>query len=65
MNVPHRMQEQANSCLVACVCMALAYYGVDFAEADLRRLLRTRGMGTSPARVYDRTPAAGFPCLCA
>ena len=60
MNVPHRVQEQANSCLAACVRMALAYYGVDFAEADLRRLLRTRGMGTSPARVMIELPRLGF-----
>ena len=41
MNVPHRVQEQPNSCLSACVRMALAYYGVDFAEAELRRLHRS------------------------
>lgn len=60
MNVPHRVQEQPNSCLAACVRMALAYYGVDSAEADLRRLLRTRGMGTSPARVMIELPRLGF-----
>jgi hypothetical protein len=31
--------------------MALAFYGAAHDEAELRRLFRTRGMGTSPARV--------------
>ena len=60
MNVPHRVQEQPNSCLVACVRMALAYYDTEYAEVDLRRLLRTRGMGTSPARVMIELPRLGF-----
>ena len=59
MNVPHRVQEQPNSCLVACVRMALAYFGAEYAEVDLRRL-RTRGMGTSPARVMIELPRLGF-----
>ena len=60
MNVPHRVQEQPNSCLVACVRMALAYFGAEYAEVDMRRLLRTRGMGTSPARVMIELPRLGF-----
>lgn len=60
MIVPHRPQEQPNSCLAACVRMILAYYGLEKSESELRRILRTRGMGTSPARVMIELPRLGF-----
>jgi len=63
MNVPHFPQEQGNSCLAACVRMALAFYGAGHGEAELRRLFRTRGMGTSPARVMITLPQLGFQAI--
>lgn len=63
MNVPHYPQEQGNSCLAACVRMALAFYGAAHDEAELRRLFRTRGMGTSPARVMITLPQLGFQAI--
>jgi len=63
MNVPHYPQQQGNSCLAACVRMALAYYGAAHDEGELRRLFRTRGMGTSPARVMIALPQLGFQAI--
>lgn len=63
MNVPHYPQEQGNSCLAACIRMALAFYGAEHDEAELRRLFRTRGMGTSPARVMIALPQLGFQAI--
>lgn len=40
--------------------MVLAFYGARHSEAALRQLLRTRGMGTSPARVMIELPRLGF-----
>jgi ABC-type bacteriocin/lantibiotic exporter with double-glycine peptidase domain len=40
--------------------MALAFYGAEHDEIELRRLFRTRGMGTSPARVMIALPRLGF-----
>jgi ABC-type bacteriocin/lantibiotic exporter with double-glycine peptidase domain len=63
MNVPHYRQEQANSCLPACVRMALAYLGTESDESSLRRLLRTRRVGTSPVRVMLELPRIGFQAI--
>jgi ABC-type bacteriocin/lantibiotic exporter with double-glycine peptidase domain len=43
--------------------MALAFYGAEHDEAELRRLFRTRGMGTSPARVMIALPQLGFQAI--
>jgi ABC-type bacteriocin/lantibiotic exporter with double-glycine peptidase domain len=40
--------------------MVLAYYGERRLESDLRRLLKTRVTGTSPANVMIRLPDIGF-----
>jgi len=40
--------------------MVLAFHGAEHDEAELRRLFRTRGMGTSPARVMIALPQLGF-----
>lgn len=63
MNVPHFQQELDYSCLPACVCMVLAYYGEQRPETDLRRLLKTRVTGTSPANVMIRLPDIGFQAI--
>ncbi len=63
MNVPHFPQERGNSCLPACVRMVLAFYGAEHNEAELCQLFRTRGMGTSPARVMINLLRLGFQAL--
>lgn len=60
MNVPHFQQELDYSCLPACVRMVLAYYGDQRPEPELRRLLKTRFTGTSPANVMLRLPDIGY-----
>jgi ABC-type bacteriocin/lantibiotic exporter with double-glycine peptidase domain len=60
MNVPHFQQELDYSCLPACVRMVLAFYGEQRSELELRRLLKTRVTGTSPAAVMMRLPEIGF-----
>lgn len=60
MNVPHFRQELDYSCLPACVRMVLAYYGDLRQEPELRRLMKTRVTGTSPANVMLRLPDIGF-----
>ena len=56
MNVPHIQQEREYSCLPACVRMVLAFYGEHYSEGELRRLLKTRVTGTSPASVMLNLP---------
>ena len=63
MNVPHFQQEREYSCLAACVRMVLAFYGNYRSEDDLRRLLKTRVTGTSPANVMLNLPGIGFEAL--
>lgn len=63
MNVPHFQQEREYSCLAACVRMVLAFYGDNRSEDDLRRLLKTRVTGTSPANVMLNLPGIGFVAL--
>ena len=63
MNVPHFQQEREYSCLAACVRMVLAFYGEYRSEDDLRRLLKTRVTGTSPANVMLNLPGIGFEAL--
>ena len=63
MNVPHCRQERNYSCLPACVRMVLAFYQVEYAEDELRRLFGTRVTGTSPARVMLRLPDLGFDAI--
>lgn len=60
MNVPHFQQELDFSCLPACVRMVLAFYGEQRPESELRRLLKTRVTGTSPANVMMRLPDIGY-----
>ena len=60
MNVPHIQQEREYSCLPACVRMVLAFYGEHYSEGELRRLLKTRVTGTSPASVMLNLPDLGF-----
>lgn len=63
MNVPHFRQELDYSCLPACVRMVLAYYGDQRQEPELRRLLKTRVTGTSPANVMLRLPDIGYEAV--
>jgi ABC-type bacteriocin/lantibiotic exporter with double-glycine peptidase domain len=63
MRVPHFRQELDYSCLAACVRMILAFYGKDYSESDLRKLLKTRMGGTSPARLMWQLPTLGFEAL--
>lgn len=60
MNVPHIQQEREYSCLPACVRMVLAFYDEQRSEDELRRLLRTRVTGTSPANLMLNLPDIGF-----
>lgn len=60
MNVPHFPQERDYSCLPACVRMVLAFFGHQRSEGELRRLLKTRVTGTSPANVMLQLPNIGF-----
>ncbi len=60
MNVPHFQQEREYSCLAACVRMVLAFHGDYRSEDDLRRLLKTRVAGTSPANLMLNLPGIGF-----
>ncbi len=43
--------------------MALAFFGVEHEEANLRRVFRARGLGTSPGRVMIELPRLGFLAL--
>ena len=43
--------------------MALAFFGAEHEEANLRRVFRTRGLGTSPGRVMIELPRLGFLAL--
>jgi ABC-type bacteriocin/lantibiotic exporter with double-glycine peptidase domain len=43
--------------------MVLAFYGAEHSETELCQLFRTRGMGTSPARVMMNLPRLGFQAL--
>jgi ABC-type bacteriocin/lantibiotic exporter with double-glycine peptidase domain len=63
MNVPHFKQQLDYSCLPACVRMVLAYYGDQRPEPELRRLLKTRVTGTSPANVMLRLPDIGYEAV--
>lgn len=63
MNVPHIRQELDYSCLPACVRMILAYYDDQRQESELRRLLKTRITGTSPANVMLRLPDIGYEAI--
>lgn len=60
MNVPLIQQEREYSCLPACVRMVLAFYGEHRSEDELRRLLKTRVTGTSPANLMLNLPDIGF-----
>ena len=54
MNVPHFQQELDYSCLPACVCMVLAYYGEQQRpESDLRRLFEDACDGNKPGQRDD------------
>jgi ABC-type bacteriocin/lantibiotic exporter with double-glycine peptidase domain len=59
LNVPHFRQEFPYSCAAACARMVLAYYGTQFTEAELRRVLGTQPHGT-PARAFSNLAALGF-----
>jgi ABC-type bacteriocin/lantibiotic exporter with double-glycine peptidase domain len=63
MHVPHFKQELDYSCLAACVRMILAFHRKDYSESDLRKLLKTRMGGTSPARLIWQLPILGFEAL--
>lgn len=63
MNVPHFQQELDYSCLPACVRMVLAYYDDQRLESELRRLMKTRVTGTSPANVMLRLPDIGYEAV--
>lgn len=60
MNVPHFQQERDYSCLPACVRMVLAFYGEQHSEEELRRILKTRVTGTSPANLMLNLPGIGY-----
>ena len=47
--IPHHQQERDYSCLPACVRMICAHLGTEIPEAELRRLMKTKPSGTSPA----------------
>lgn len=49
--IPHHQQERDYSCLPACAKIICAHLGVEISEAQLRRLMKTKPSGTSPANV--------------
>jgi len=51
LKVPHFEQEQHNSCLPACIRMALAFLGVEKSEHEIRKVLKTNPAGTNPLNV--------------
>lgn len=59
-SVPHYPQERDNSCLPACVRMALAFYGTYKPEDGLRHLFKTKGFGTHVFNVMLNLPALGY-----
>jgi len=53
LEIPHYHQEFESSCLAACARMILKYWGKNFSEKDLRKLLKTKPTGTSPINIYN------------
>ena len=53
LNVPLFRQEFNYSCVAACVCMVMAYYGHSESEDNVRQLLGTKPRGTRAANVTN------------
>ncbi len=52
LKIPHYRQELESSCLAACVRMILEYFGKKISETHLRKLLKIKPTGTSPANIH-------------
>ena len=49
----HHQQEHSASCLAACVVMVLSHWKVDVAEAEVRRIIKTKPFsGTHPINLF-------------
>ena len=55
LNVPHCKQEFHYSCIPACARMALAFFGSQHTEVELRTLMRTDPTGTPVRRLMELT----------
>ncbi len=57
--LPHFQQSAEGYCLPACVCMVLAYLGLEHSEAQVSRILGSQEFGT-PSFAVRRLISLGF-----